>query len=137
MKNFAREWVDPVFQFTILLFLVLLHCAIITGTIIGLSLQSWIVGLSICIGFLLFVYIMLSLIWFASNRYDWDWPYNFNVRLTKRMNNLRLVLQILFCHPPGSNNHEGLAAQPIRWVNYSVFYYFFIYKIIQDTNKIQ
>lgn len=113
MKNFAREWVDPVFQFTILLFLVLLHCTIIIGTIIGLSVQSWIVGLSISVGFLLFLYIMLALIWFASKRYDWDWPYNFNIRLTKRMNNLRLVLEMLFCHPPG-NNHEGLAAQPIR-----------------------
>ncbi|CAG9821942.1 unnamed protein product [Phaedon cochleariae] len=114
MKNFAREWVDPVFQFTVLLFLILLHIAIIIGAVIGMSVQSWIVGSSISIAFLLLLYITLSLIWFASKRYDWDWAYNFNIRLTRRMNNLRLVLQILFCHPPGTS-HERTGAQPIRF----------------------
>ncbi|KAJ8969884.1 hypothetical protein NQ317_011176 [Molorchus minor] len=114
MKNFAREWVDPVFQFTILLFLVLAHFATVIGTIIGLSLQSWIIGLSIGVSVLLLGYIFLALIWFASKRYDWDWPYTFNINLTRKMNNLKLILQILFCHPPGASN-DGLTAMPIRF----------------------
>ncbi|CAH1969298.1 unnamed protein product [Acanthoscelides obtectus] len=115
MKNFAREWVDPVFQFTTLLFLIMVHVATIIGTMIGLSIQSWIVGISVGLGFLILSYITLGMIWFASKRYDWDWPYNFNVRLTRRMNNLRLVLQILFCHPPGSSD-DTLGARPIRFL---------------------
>lgn len=113
MKNFAREWVDPVFQFTPLLFLVVLHVALTLSTVLGLSLHSWIIALCTGIGVLFVTYITLAMIWFASKRYDWDWPYNFNVRLTRKMNNLRLVLQILFCHPPGASS-DGLAAQPIR-----------------------
>lgn len=46
-------------------------------------------------------------------RYDLDWPYNFNVKLTRNVNNLKMVLQILFCHPPGVIN-DGISAQPIR-----------------------
>ncbi|KAJ8917768.1 hypothetical protein NQ315_010674 [Exocentrus adspersus] len=114
MKNFAREWVDPVFQFTVLLFLVLVHFCVIFGTIAGLSLQSWILGLSVGVAILMLSYIFLALIWFANKRYDWDWPYNFNVKLTRKMNNLKLVLQILFCHPPGQSS-DAAGAHPIRF----------------------
>ncbi|KAG5884855.1 hypothetical protein JTB14_036089 [Gonioctena quinquepunctata] len=114
MKNFAREWVDPVFQFTVLLFIVLVHIGLIIGTIVGLSTRDWIVGTSIALGFVLLAYLTIASIWFASKRYDWDWAYNFNLTLTRRMNNLRLVLQILFCHPPGASQ-DGLAVQPIRF----------------------
>ncbi|XP_057659387.1 kinase D-interacting substrate of 220 kDa B isoform X7 [Diorhabda carinulata] len=114
MKNFAREWVDPVFQFSTLLFLVLMHISIILATIFGLSFQSWLIGLCVSVSFILLSYFLLAMIWFASNRYDWDWAYNFNVQLTRKINNLRLVLQILFCHPPGAANDRH-AAQPIRF----------------------
>nr|CAH7732854.1 unnamed protein product [Callosobruchus chinensis] len=88
--------------------------ATIIGTIIGLSVQSWVVGISVAVGLVLLSYITLGMIWFASKRYDWDWPYNFNVRLTRRMNNLRLVLQILFCHPPGSSDDAFLFTDQTR-----------------------
>ncbi|XP_049824208.1 kinase D-interacting substrate of 220 kDa B isoform X3 [Aethina tumida] len=115
MKNFAREWVDPVFQFTSLLFLVLIHITITLGMIFGLSLQSWIVGLVVGLAVLILCYMFLALTWFASKKYDWDWPYNFNVKLTRKLNNLKLVLQILFCHPPGISNNDGVSAHPIRF----------------------
>ncbi|XP_063923502.1 kinase D-interacting substrate of 220 kDa B isoform X3 [Zophobas morio] len=115
MKNFAREWVDPVFQFTSLMFLVLLHVALIVGTIVGLSVQNWIVGLSVAVAFLSISYIFLALVWFANKRYDWDWPYNFNVKLTRKLNNIKLVLQVLFCHPPGAPIYDGVSAHPIRF----------------------
>ncbi|CAH1185599.1 unnamed protein product [Phyllotreta striolata] len=114
MKNFAREWVDPVFQFSMLLFVILLHVAVVTATVVGLSSRSWVGGVSFSVAFLFLSYVVLAMIWFASKKYDWDWAYNFNVRLTRKMNNLRLVLQILFCHPPGASN-DGMAAQPIRF----------------------
>ncbi|CAH1112571.1 unnamed protein product [Psylliodes chrysocephalus] len=114
MKNFAREWVDPVFQFSTLLFIVLAHISIIAAIIVGLAVRSWVTGLCVGIAFLVLSYSILIMIWLASKKYDWDWAYNFNVRLTRKINNLRLVLQILFCHPPGASN-DGLAAQPIRF----------------------
>ncbi|XP_015838726.1 kinase D-interacting substrate of 220 kDa B isoform X2 [Tribolium castaneum] len=115
MKNFAREWVDPVFQFTSLMFLVLLHLSLIVGTIVGLSVQSWIIGLSTAVAFLLISYIFLALVWFANKRYDWDWPYNFNVKLTRKLNNIKLILQVLFCNPPGAVPYDGVSANPIRF----------------------
>lgn len=115
MKNFARQWIDPVFQFTPLLFLIILHVALIVGTIVGLSAFDWRSGLSVGLGVLFVSYIILAFVWFASKRYDWDWPYNFNTKLTTKMNNLKLILQILFCHPPGAPSHDSISAQPIRF----------------------
>ncbi|KAK9732317.1 Ankyrin repeats (3 copies) [Popillia japonica] len=116
MKNFAREWSDPSFQFTSILFLVVLHFSLILGTVGGLSINSWIAGTSIGGGFFLISYFVLALIGLASDRYDWDWRYNFKVKFTRKMNNLKLILQILFCHPPSSlNAGDILSAQPIRF----------------------
>lgn len=69
MKNFAREWVDPIFQFTSLLFLVNLHIAVIIGIIVGLCLQNWIIGLTVAGAVLAIIYTFLALVWFASKRY--------------------------------------------------------------------
>ncbi|KAK9889799.1 hypothetical protein WA026_007172 [Henosepilachna vigintioctopunctata] len=116
MKNFAREWVDPVFQFSSLLFIVLLHLALVLGTIVGLATMNWILALSVGIISLISVYIFLTFLWFASKSYDWDWPYNFNVKLTRKLNNLKLILQILFCHPPGVFSQQYMSgANPVRF----------------------
>lgn len=38
------------------------------------------------------------------------------MKFTRKMNNLKLILQILFCHPPSSlNAGDILSAQPIRF----------------------
>ncbi|XP_044007245.1 kinase D-interacting substrate of 220 kDa B isoform X2 [Aphidius gifuensis] len=100
MQNFAKQWIDPVFQFTSLLFVIILHIALIMGVILGLSLQSWEYGLSFGCFIIIFIYTILILIYYANNYYDWDWPYNFNVSLVTRLNSIKLLLQIIFCHPP-------------------------------------
>ncbi|KAB0794943.1 hypothetical protein PPYR_11782 [Photinus pyralis] len=115
MKNFAREWVDPMFQFTGLLFFVVLHISAIIGIMGGLAIQSWLVGVCLSVGVLAVIYIFLALVWFAGKRYDWDWPYNFNLKLTRKMNSLKLILQVMFCHPPGTNGSDVISAQPIRF----------------------
>lgn len=115
MRNFSKDWVDPVFQFTTLLFIVLFHVALVFGTTAALITGSWITGLSVCLVFLVAVYMFLAFVWFASKSYDWDWPSNFNIKLTHSMNNLRLILQILFCHPPGSNMGNSTNVNPLRF----------------------
>jgi len=69
MKNFARQWVDPVFQFSSLLFLVVVHTAILTGVVIGLAVRSWIIGLCSGGGLVLLCYTFLVLVWYCSQRY--------------------------------------------------------------------
>ncbi|XP_011877239.1 PREDICTED: kinase D-interacting substrate of 220 kDa isoform X3 [Vollenhovia emeryi] len=115
MKNFARQWIDPVFQFSSLLFLVIAHVSLLVGVTLGLALQSWIIGLSSGISLLVVVYIFLVLVWCANKRYDWYWPYNLTVELTTKMNALKLLLQVIFCHPPGSQCHDSIAVQPIKF----------------------
>ncbi|XP_076390426.1 ankyrin repeat-rich membrane spanning isoform X2 [Megachile rotundata] len=115
MKNFARQWIDPVFQFSFLLFVVVTHVSLLVGTTIGLALQSWVVGLACGISLILITYIFLILVWYANKRYDWYWPYNFTVALTTKLNSLKLLLQVIFCHPPGSRVHDGVTVQPIKF----------------------
>nr|XP_012226801.1 PREDICTED: kinase D-interacting substrate of 220 kDa isoform X4 [Linepithema humile] len=115
MKNFARQWIDPVFQFSSLLFLVVAHISLLVGITIGLLLQSWIIGLSCGISLLVIVYIFLILVWYANKRYDWYWSYNLTMALTTKLNALKLLLQVIFCHPPGGQCHDGIAVQPIKF----------------------
>ncbi|XP_046424348.1 kinase D-interacting substrate of 220 kDa B isoform X3 [Neodiprion fabricii] len=115
MKNFARQWMDPVFQFSSLLFLVVVHVSLLIGVILGLSLQSWIIGLAIGVTFIVVLYVFLLLVWYANQRYDWYWPYNFNVALTRKLNNLKLLLQVMFCHPPGAQVGDSPSAQPTKF----------------------
>lgn len=68
MKNFARQWVDPVFQFTSLLFLIILHFALVVTTIVGLSFGSWIIGVASGGSVFLLCYLFLAVLWFASKR---------------------------------------------------------------------
>ncbi|XP_025602086.2 kinase D-interacting substrate of 220 kDa B isoform X3 [Athalia rosae] len=115
MKNFARQWMDPVFQFSSLLFIVVVHVSLLVGVIVGLAVQSWIIGLSVGVSLVVFSYVFLVLVWYANQRYDWYWPYNFNVALTKKLNDLRLLLQVMFCHPPGAQVGDSPTAQPTKF----------------------
>ncbi|XP_071446780.1 kinase D-interacting substrate of 220 kDa B [Hetaerina americana] len=115
MNNFARQWVDPVFQFSSMLFLAVCNIAMIGGAITGLASRSWIAGVSTGGGIVAITYGLLLVVWYGSQRYDWYWPYNLNSSLTRKLNSLKLVLQVMFCHPPGDSWFESLQAQPIRF----------------------
>ncbi|XP_053986547.1 kinase D-interacting substrate of 220 kDa B isoform X1 [Hylaeus volcanicus] len=115
MKNFARQWIDPVFQFSFLLFVVISHVSLLAGITIGLALQSCVVGLVFGICLIFIMYAFLILIWYANKRYDWYWPYNFTVALTTKLNSLKLLLQVIFCHPPGGQVHDSVTVQPIKF----------------------
>jgi len=68
MKNFARQWIDPVFQFSSLLFLVVAHISLLVGVTIGLTLQSWVIGIACGVSLLIVIYIFLVLVWYAHKR---------------------------------------------------------------------
>ena len=52
---------------------------------------------------LLFVlsYTVLVGMWQASKKVDWDRLYQVNVYLAGRFNALKLLLEVMFSHPPG------------------------------------
>ncbi|XP_033219182.1 kinase D-interacting substrate of 220 kDa isoform X2 [Belonocnema kinseyi] len=115
MKNFARHWIDPVFQFSSLLFVVVSHVSVLIGVTLGLALQSWIIGLSTGAGLIVLVYVFLVLIWHFNKKHDWYWPYSFTVALSTKLNSLKLLLQVTFCHPPTGEVHDGITVQPIKF----------------------
>ncbi|XP_057327504.1 kinase D-interacting substrate of 220 kDa B isoform X4 [Microplitis mediator] len=115
MKNFAKQWIDPAFQFSTLLLIVTIHVSVLVGVTVGLALMSWIIGIIVGVSTLTLVYTVLGLTWYSNNHYDWRWPYKFNVGLTTKLNSLRLLLQVIFCHPPGSQTNDGLTIQPIKF----------------------
>ncbi|KAF4522837.1 hypothetical protein B566_EDAN008099 [Ephemera danica] len=114
MKGFAQQWVEPTFSFTILLFVVLCHVALLLGVSSGLIFASWEIGLSIGFGVFALIYVILLLIWYGAQRLDWYWPYNVSIYLARKLAKMKLVLQVLFCHP-ASNTIENNKAQPIRF----------------------
>lgn len=69
MKNFARQWMDPVFQFTSLLFVATVHVSLLVGVILGLALRSWIIGLSVGVSLVFAIYAFLVLVWYANQRW--------------------------------------------------------------------
>lgn len=122
MKNFARQWVDPVFHFSVLLFIFIIHVSVLFGVIIGLALLNWLVGLITCIVLLILGYSILFLLWVISHKYDWDWPYNVTTMISRKMNSLKLILQVMFCHyPEKTENPDAAAAQPIRLVFFYIY----------------
>lgn len=61
------------------------------------------------------LFILYFILKICNYRYDWYWPYNLTVELTTKLNALKLLLQVIFCHPPGSQCHDGIAVQPIKF----------------------
>ncbi|CAD6208425.1 GSCOCG00003437001-RA-CDS, partial [Cotesia congregata] len=115
MKNFAKQWIDPAFQFSTLLLIVTFHISVLIGVTVGLTLLSWIIGVIVGASLFTLVYSVLGLTWYANKHYNWRWPCKFNVALTTKLNSLRLLLQVTFCHPPGNQLNDGLTIQPIKF----------------------
>ena len=122
MQNFARDWVDPTFHMSPLLFFLVLHLASFLG------LLSWIIGYyqevnSFLVLFLVILvtfvvsYMILFAIWQGTFKSDWYTLYNINVAVAKKFNELRLLVNVVFNHPPGPKwrgNQEK--AQPLKLI---------------------
>ncbi|XP_073984772.1 ankyrin repeat-rich membrane spanning isoform X3 [Rhodnius prolixus] len=115
MTNFARQWSQQSVHFSWVLMIIMVHIALIAGVVAGLSSWSWMFGVLLCIGLIIFSYTVLILLWYFSHRYSWDLPYNLSVAVIQRMNLVKVILQVIFCHPPGSQWNTSVTAQPIKF----------------------
>ncbi|XP_063216492.1 kinase D-interacting substrate of 220 kDa isoform X3 [Bacillus rossius redtenbacheri] len=117
MKGFAHQWLEPLLQLSsTLVFGVVSLGALVLGVAVSLATRNWVPGVATAGGAVLLSYLFLFFVWHGSQRYDWSWPYNFHLHLTRRMNALKLVLQVTFCHPPGATWNDAMSAQPIRFL---------------------
>ncbi|XP_055679140.1 kinase D-interacting substrate of 220 kDa isoform X2 [Lutzomyia longipalpis] len=113
MKSFARQWAEPPIKAPWLLFTVCLHVCLLLGIVVSLSTWSYVWGISAAGCALVLFYVANLAIKFASRRYDINWAYSFHHGLMKRIGRLRLIMQVAFCHPPGSQGDPH--AMPVRF----------------------
>lgn len=68
MKNFARQWVDPMFQFSWLLLAIIAHFTLIIGLTVGIIVGIWLIGLIVAITLFILSYTFLVMIWYGGQR---------------------------------------------------------------------
>lgn len=85
-------------KLSLLLISVIVILAAILGLITGFSID-YIVGISISIGFMLVTVGFLFLIRYLLRHKDYIWSANIAQFLTKRLEILRFLLQVLFMNP--------------------------------------
>ena len=69
MKGFARQWLEPQFQFSLILFLLLLHLGGLISAVVGISTHSWIAAVSSGAGAFVFLSTFLYVAYWGSTRY--------------------------------------------------------------------
>ncbi|XP_076046532.1 ankyrin repeat-rich membrane spanning isoform X4 [Oratosquilla oratoria] len=119
MSSFARQWVEPLFQFTPLVFILVFMVALILGLIVAVPMKSWIAGVATGGGIFLFLIFCLIAVWHGSRRYDWEMWYKWSLALARQMASFKLVLQVTFCSPPGPQWKEwkgGVQAPPLKFI---------------------
>ncbi|KAL7648710.1 UNVERIFIED_CONTAM: hypothetical protein RMT77_000617 [Armadillidium vulgare] len=120
MNSFARQWVEPLFQFTPLVFFLVAITSILIGFIAMMATGMWYVGLGTGGGIFLLIILCLMSIWYGSrSKYDWNLWYKWSVGLATQMAAFKLVAQVIFCSPPGNQWKEwkdGVQAKPLKFI---------------------
>lgn len=70
MRSFARQWVEPLFTFSPLVFLLLLHLAVLAGLIVAAPMQDWRVGVGVGSSVFIVATVFLIAVWQGSRRYN-------------------------------------------------------------------
>ncbi|XP_042204947.1 kinase D-interacting substrate of 220 kDa B-like isoform X3 [Homarus americanus] len=119
MGSFARQWVEPLFQFSPLVLLLVVHLSLLLGLITAVPTFSWAVGVAVGGGIFVSLTLFLVVVWHGSRRYEWHLWYRWSVSLERQMAAFKLVLQVIFCSPPGSQWKEwkdGVHARPLKFI---------------------
>lgn len=113
MQNFARQWAEPPVKAPFLILLFCLHIAMFVGIAVGLSTQNYFYAVLSGIGTIFLIYVVNFIFKFLNLHYDSDWMYNLQHGFTKKIGKVRLILQVAFCHPPGTQTNSQ--AMPVRF----------------------
>jgi len=126
MESFARDWIDPTFQFSLLLFFTIFHISTFLGMVIWIitfysnkddlpsNKDNFLALFSIPCVFLLTYFLMFT-VKNATYKTDWMTAYNFNLFFARKYKELRLLVNVVFCHPPGTQwINEQEKAQPLK-----------------------
>ncbi|XP_041977396.1 kinase D-interacting substrate of 220 kDa B isoform X18 [Aricia agestis] len=115
MKNFARQWNETGWAWSWAVAWGAWHAALAAAVATALAGARAYVALAVCFGLFATLYLAFYLLWYLGNRYEWWWSTGVVAALGRRFGSLLLVLQVVFCHPPGPNDPRALPATPIRF----------------------
>lgn len=117
MKNFTKEWiVEPTLENSPLVFMVILHLACLIGIVswilsylaIDLGAHASIVAMGLAVGIVILTYSLLfGLITFSRNSHNAT-LYDLKVFLGNHFENLKLIVNVIFSHPPGPEWAGGM-----------------------------
>ncbi|XP_065207464.1 kinase D-interacting substrate of 220 kDa B isoform X2 [Planococcus citri] len=113
LKNFSRQWLFPMFEFQWLLSIIIMHLTFFMGIATFLITKEWIYGVYAFSCTTLFFYCWLLLIYYFGTKINF--LYTINLMITQKMNCIRLILQIIFCHPPNQASSRSSAVVPIKY----------------------
>lgn len=102
MKSFEYHVVDPVVKTPWLHLIIFFHVALLAGIAVALATYSFYWGLGTGLTALCVFYTVLWVVKYLNRRYDSDWSSG----LSKQLGRLRLIMQVAFCHPPGSQHNS-------------------------------
>ncbi|XP_059057143.1 kinase D-interacting substrate of 220 kDa B [Achroia grisella] len=115
MKNFARQWCESGWSWSWAVWWAAWHVAVAAATLAALAGAPPPAALALLFALFLAIYLALYVLWYLGNKYEWWWAGGVLSALGQRFNSLLLVLQVVFCHPPGPNDPRALPATPIRF----------------------
>ncbi|XP_067132401.1 kinase D-interacting substrate of 220 kDa B isoform X2 [Centruroides vittatus] len=114
MRNFTFQRLEPTFEFSWLVNLLLLLLSSTVGFILAFATGIWIVGLSVGSGILFMSYVFFAIITFGNKLHDWEWSFNASVYFAEHLLAIKTMLQVIFCNPPASRRDAHLS--PVRFL---------------------
>ncbi|CAH2073756.1 unnamed protein product, partial [Iphiclides podalirius] len=115
MKNFARQWSESGWAWSWAVAWGAWHGSLPLAAAAALAGAPPYVAVALAFALFAAAYLAFYLLWNLGNRYEWWWAGGMMSTLGRRFNSLLLVLQVVFCHPPGPNDPRALPATPIRF----------------------
>ncbi|XP_026329834.1 kinase D-interacting substrate of 220 kDa B isoform X4 [Hyposmocoma kahamanoa] len=115
MKNFARQWSEIGWTWSWAVSWAAWHVALSLGACAAIAGTPTYVAVAVCFGLFAAIYLALYVLWYLGNRYEWWWTGGVMSALGRNFSSLLLVLQVVFCHPPGPHDPRALPATPIRF----------------------
>ncbi|XP_068629361.1 kinase D-interacting substrate of 220 kDa B [Battus philenor] len=115
MKNFARQWSESGWAWSWAVAWGAWHGALPLAAAAALAGAPPYLAVALAFALFAAVYLVFYLLWHLGTRYEWWWAGGMMSTLGRRFNSLLLVLQVVFCHPPGPNDPRALPATPIRF----------------------
>ncbi|XP_014670635.1 PREDICTED: kinase D-interacting substrate of 220 kDa-like [Priapulus caudatus] len=115
MKAFTSQVTEPTFEFTWMLFWLVLLLVLPPSIMLSVHAESWKVGAVICASVFIVVYTLLAAVWYCTIKQASSWVYSASIFLAKQLNSLELILQVAFCNRPDKESQQSHCPVRCTW----------------------